>query len=124
MVSASGVGRRVGYSEARMTPANVGEGDERNQGAGHDGPFAAATATRWNERATAVRGYFSTRYSDRHTAPRNAWTPTGGARLGGDRLPKRRPRIPGASIPISVPSTGVPAYCSGLSHDDDLSTRR
>src|SRR5258705_4849339 len=35
----------------------------------------------WGETATAVRGYTSTRYSDWHTAPRNARTPTGGDRL-------------------------------------------
>src|SRR5258705_12557768 len=102
--------------------------------------------------ASAVRGYPSTRYLDWHTAPRNARTPTGGARLANspqhslgrecrsqyqvlvdqDAVPglayrpqegadanwrrptlQTRPGIPGGSMPIQVPGTGIPAYCSG-----------
>src|SRR5258705_11506695 len=40
--------------------------------------------------ATPVRGYTSTEYSDWHTTPRNARTPT-----GGDRLSKRGPAFLG-----------------------------
>src|SRR5258705_8992941 len=84
-------------------------------------------------RATAVRGYTSTEYSDWHTTPRNARTPT-----GGDRLSKRGPAFLGpvcqsqylvlvyprtaVAVPVRVLPCAPFDFAQGRQDDDTIAT--